>query len=40
MNVLKKIGLNYVKNIELFNLELIYFKISKYEYEKLHTRNI
>lgn len=40
MNVLKKIGLNYVKNIELFNLELTYFKISKDEYEKLHTRNI
>lgn len=35
MNILKKIGLKYIKNIEIFNIEATYFDIVREEYEKL-----
>lgn len=35
MNVLKKLGLKYIKNIEIFNMEATYFDIVREEYEKL-----
>lgn len=35
MNVLQKIGLKYIKDIELFNMDCKYFKITKEEYESM-----
>lgn len=35
INVIEKLGLKYIKDIELFGLELKYFNITKEEYESL-----
>lgn len=36
MNVLEKIGLKYIKDMEIFNLDCKYFKITKEEYENIN----
>jgi len=38
MNVLQKIGLKYIKDIEVFNMDCKYFKVTKDEYESLNNK--